>query len=94
MKRGAVCKVKDKTRGKERVLYVLALIEILSSILSGRAGVSIIPNGVIKGINLRQGLICCTHHGIFIRYHLSVMNLLIASDKYCDMGDEAEASIK
>ncbi len=59
------------------------LIEIFSSILSGRAGVSVMPSGVIKGINLRQELICRTHHGIFIRYHHSVMNLLITGDTYC-----------
>lgn len=75
-------KVKDETRGKERVVRAMSLIEIFSSILSGRAGVSVLPNGVIKGINLRQELICGTHHGIFIRYHHSVMNLLITSDKH------------
>lgn len=80
-------KVKDESRGRERVLCAWALIEIFSSLLSGRAGVSVMPNGVIKGINLRQELICCTYHGIFIRYnHHSVMKLLITSDKYCDMG--------
>ena len=80
-------KVKDETRGRERVLCALALIEIFSSLLSGRAGVSVMPNGVIKGINLRRELICRSHHGIFIRYnHYSVMKLLITSDKYCDTG--------
>lgn len=45
------------------------------------------PNGVIKGINLRQALICRTYHGIFIRYnHHSVMKLLITTDRCCDMG--------
>lgn len=86
-------KVKDETRGKERVLRALALIEIFSSILSGRAGVSVMPNGVIKGINLRQELICHTHHGIFISYCHSVMNLLITSDKYCDMGMRQKLSV-
>lgn len=78
-------KVKDEMRGGERVLYALALIEIFSSLLSGRAGVSVVPNGVIKIINLRQVLICCAYHGIFIRYnHHSVMKLLITSDKHCE----------
>lgn len=89
MKRGffGSRKVKDVTRGRERVLCALALIEIFSSLLSSRAGVSVMPNGVIKGINLRQELICCTYHGIFIRYnHYSVMKLLITSDKDCDTG--------
>lgn len=72
-------------RGGERVLYALALIEIFSSLLSGRAGVSVVPNGVIRIINLRQVLICCAYHGIFIRYnHHSVMKLLITSDKHCE----------
>lgn len=88
-------KVKDEMRGGERVLYALALIEIFSSLLSGRAGVSVVPNGVIKGINLRQVLICCAYHGIFIRYdHHSVMKLLITSDKHCDVGMKADASIE
>lgn len=78
-------KVKDEMRGGERVLYALALIEIFSSLLSGRAGVSVVPNGVIRIINLRQVLICCAYHGIFIRYnHHSVMKLLITSDKHCE----------
>lgn len=78
-------KVKDEMRGGERVLYALALIEIFSSLLSGRAGVSVVPNGVIRVINLRQVLICCAYHGIFIRYnHHSVMKLLITSDKHCE----------
>lgn len=78
-------KVKDEMRGGERVLYALALIEIFSSLLSGRAGVSVVPNGVIKIINLRRVLICCAYHGIFIRYnHHSVMKLLITSDKHCE----------
>lgn len=87
-------KVRDETRGGERVLYALALIEIFSSLLSGGAGVSVVPNGVIKGINLGRGLICCSHHGIFIRYnHHSVMKLLITSDKHCGGGRKREASI-
>ena len=61
-------KSKGKRR-KERVVRAMSLIEIFSSILSGRAGVSVMPNQVIKGINLREELICCTHHGIFIRYY-------------------------
>lgn len=88
-------KVKDEMRGGERVLYALALIEIFGSLLSGRAGVSVVPNGVIKGINLRQVLICCAYHGIFIRYdHHSVMKLLITSDKHCDVGMKADASVE
>lgn len=80
-------KVKDEMRGGERVLYALALIEIFSSLLSGRTGVSVVPNGVIKIINLRQVLICCAYHGIFIRYnHHSVMKLLITTDKHCEGG--------
>lgn len=80
-------KVKDESRGRERVLCAWALIEIFSSLLSGRAGVSVMPNGVIKDINLREELICRTYHGIFIRYnHHSVMKLLITCDKYCDTG--------
>lgn len=72
-------------RGGERVLYALALIEIFSSLLSGRAGVSVVPNGVIRIINLRQVLICCAYRGIFIRYnHHFVMKLLITSDKHCE----------
>lgn len=52
------------------------------------------PNGVIKGINLRQVLICCAHHGIFISYdHHSVMKLLITSDKHCDVGMKADAGV-
>lgn len=89
--RGCCTVGKSKMKqGEEKVLRALALIEIFSSILSGRAGVSVMPNGVIKGINLRQDLICCTHHGIFIRYHHSVMNLLITSGKYCVVGVRQE----
>lgn len=51
------------------------------------------PNGVIMGINLRQEMICSTYHDIFIRYHHSVMNLLITSDKYCDMGMRQKLSV-
>lgn len=88
-------KVKDEMREVERVLYALALIEIFSSLLSGRADVSVVPNGVIKGINLRQVLICCAYHGIFISYdHHSVMKLLITSDKHCDVGMRADSSIE
>lgn len=80
---------------KDEMTYALVLIEIFSSLLSGRAGVSVVPNGVIKGINLRQVLICCAYHGIFIRYdHHSVMKLLITSDKHCDVGMKADASIE
>lgn len=87
-------KVKDKTRGNERVVCALSLTEIFSSILPGRAGVSVMPNLVIKGINLRQELICCTHHDIFITYYHSVMNPLITSDMhYMDQPSTYEVTI-
>lgn len=80
IKGGTVEKSEMRRRRKERVVCALPLIEIFSSILSDRAGVSVVPNRVIKGINLHQELICSSHHGIFIRYYHSVMNLLITSD--------------
>lgn len=87
-RRAAVSSTVGKSKqeqGEEKVPCALALIEIFSSILPGGASVSVMPNGVIKGINLGEGLICSAHHGIFIRYHHSVMNLLITSDTYCVM---------
>lgn len=64
-------------KGEKRLPHPFKLSEIFSSILSGRAGVSIMPNGVIMNINLRQELICRAYCGTFISYHHTVMNLLI-----------------
>lgn len=94
IKRRCFGKVKDKTRGNERVVCALSLSEIFSSILPGRAGVRVMPNLVIKGINLRQELICCTHQDIFITYYHSVMNPLITSDMhYMDQPSTYEVTI-
>lgn len=82
MKREASGKSKMKQGEKEELSMLLSPIEIFNSVLCDRAGVSVMPNRVIKGINLQQELICCTHPGIFIRHCDSVMNLLITTDMH------------